>query len=113
MPKVKLEALQPGMVVTADVKNMDDMLLIPAGCELSEKHINILQSWGVTDVEVDSAGSGDASKDPLQQLAPEVLERLKEETKALFWSLNLNNAVEQEVYNLVLRRRVRQMSARA
>jgi hypothetical protein len=57
MIRVKSEALQPGMIVARDVKNIDGMLLAPLGCQLSERQIDILQAWGVVEVEVE-AGSG-------------------------------------------------------
>ncbi len=111
MPKIKLDALREGMLVTADVKNLDDMLLIPAGCTLSQKHIEILHSWGVADVEVDTAGQGDESSDPLLRLPPETADKLAKDLKALFWRFDADDPVQQEVYSIVLRRKARQMVA--
>lgn len=112
MPKAKLESLQPGMVVTVDVKNMDDMLLIPAGCTLTEKHINILQSWGIPEVQVETAGAAEDNSDPLQRLAPEVLEKITTELKEKYWHFDENNQVEVEVFNLILRRKAKQLAGK-
>jgi hypothetical protein len=69
MPRIKTESLQEGMVVSCDVKNIDNMLLIPAGCNLTERQINILQAWGVAEIDIqDSKALEDA--DPLAKLAP-------------------------------------------
>ena len=110
MPKIKSELLKEGMVVTTDVKNMDDMLLIPAGGTLSQKHINILQAWGVTEINVEAAGESDAaSADPLAQLPPEVASRLMAEIQGLFWKLDEADPVQMEIFRLVLQRKARQL----
>jgi hypothetical protein len=109
MPKIKLESIQEGMVVASDIKNLDDMLLIPAGCTLSEKHINILHAWGISEVNVEAGGDVKELADPLQRVPPEMLARMREELKARFWKFEENNAVHQELFRLLLQRRVRQL----
>src|ERR1039457_7017394 len=42
MIRLKSEALQPGMVVARDEKNLGGMPLAPSGCELSVNSINKL-----------------------------------------------------------------------
>ena len=70
MIRVKSEVLQPGMIVARDVKNIDGMLLAPAGCELSERQIGILQAWGVAELEVEAGADMAQAHDPLAQLPP-------------------------------------------
>jgi hypothetical protein len=107
MPKIKTEQLQEGMVVAAEVKNMDNMLLLPAGCKLTQKHINILEAWGVPEVTIENAGQAPEPVNPLAQMSPADLARLTVQTKALFWELDLGNPVQAAVFNGVLRRRAR------
>ena len=109
MPKVKTELLQPGMVVAADVKNMDNMLLMPAGCELTDKHIHILNAWGIAEIQVQACDGADESGDILQKLAPEVRQRLTAELEAIFWEPIDINPVQREIFELVLRRKARQL----
>ena len=111
MPKLKIDQLQEGMVVAVDVRNMDDMLLLPAGCELAEKHIGILEAWGVTDVEVQSVDNVTDGTNPLAKLPPEETARLTEETKAIFWQLDESSPVQMQVFDLVLRRAARRFLA--
>jgi hypothetical protein len=111
MPKLKIEQLQEGMVVSVDVRNMDDMLLLPAGCTLAEKHIGILEAWGVTDVEVEAADELADGTNPLSKLSPEEAARLTEETKAIFWQLDEASPVQMQVFDLVLRRAARRSLA--
>jgi hypothetical protein len=108
MPNVKLESLQEGMIVAADVRNLDNMLLIPAGCALSGRQIAILSSWGIADIQVEACGDSEDLGDLLQQLPPETLEQFTRDLKAAFWELADESPVQQEVFNLVLRRRAKQ-----
>jgi hypothetical protein len=105
MPQVKTESLKEEMVVTRDVKNIDNMLLIPSGTTLTERHINILQAWGVAEIEVKDSPAGDAANDPLAKLSPEELAKLTDEVKARFWKPDETNPIFTEVFNIILRRR--------
>lgn len=106
MPKVKIDAVKEGMVVSADVKNIDSMLLVPAGCTLTERQIDILNAWGVAEIEVVLA-EGCADADPLANVSPEELAKLTAEIKARFWKVDETNPVFMEIFNLVLQRRLR------
>jgi hypothetical protein len=112
MPNVKLESLQQGMIVTSDVRNLDNMLLIPAGCALTDRQINILNSWGIAEIQVEALGDPEDSADPLLLVPPETLEQMKGELRAAFWEPRDTGPVEEEVFNLVLRRRARQILER-
>jgi hypothetical protein len=107
MPRIKTELLQAGMVVLSDVKNIDGMLLIPAKGTLSERQINILQAWGVAEIDVtDSETISDP--DPLAKLSPEELSRLTQEVKSRFWRPDESNPVFAEIFKLMLQRRAGQ-----
>ena len=99
------------MIVADGVKNMDSMLLIPAGCTLSERHINILQAWGINEVEVRADANTAEAGDPLAKLPPEVVQRLTAEVRGYFWKLDESNLVAMEIFKLILqqvaRRRAR------
>jgi hypothetical protein len=95
------------MVVTGDVRNLDNMLLIPAGCALSERHINILCAWGIAEIQVEACEAAEDSRDLLQELPPGRLEQLTQELAATFWEPVDKGPVQQEVFNLVLRRQAK------
>lgn len=106
MPRIKTEQLKEGMVVITDVKNMDDMLLIPAGAKLTTRQIGILQAWGVLEIDVKSA-DGAGNTDILSKLPPETLAKLTAETKAIFWRPDDNDQVFAELLRLLLSRRIK------
>ena len=104
MVRVKSEELQPGMVVAGDVKNIDGMLLAPAGCELSERQIDILQTWGVTEVEIEASEEQARARDPLSQLPPETLAKITADLRARFWRPDEFGPVPAEIFKLMLLR---------
>lgn len=110
MPRIKTELLQEGMIVSSDVKNIDNMLLIPNGCKLTARQIGILQAWGVTEIEVASGGPGEDT-DQLTKMAPEALEQLSAEVRAAFWKADDADPVFAEVFKLILRRRANRPKA--
>jgi hypothetical protein len=91
------------MVVESDVKNIDDMLLIPAGCNLTERQINILQAWGVVEIDIQCTPALEQS-DPLAKLPPEAVEKLAAEVKSLFWQPDDANPIFAEIFKVMLRR---------
>ncbi|MBI5383496.1 MAG: hypothetical protein HZA90_02275 [Verrucomicrobia bacterium] len=106
MPKLKTDLLREGMIVGADVKNIDSMLLIPSGASLTERQINILRAWGVEEVDVKASGDFTDAGDFLLQLPAEEAARLTSETKGLFWRLDGSNAVQMEIFKHILERKV-------
>jgi hypothetical protein len=109
MPRVKTGNLKEGMVVAKDVKNIDDMLLLPAKCALSSRQIDILKSWGVAEIDVEASDLIE-NQDPLAKLPPEVVAKLSAEVKARFWRADESTTVFAEVFKLMLWRQARKVS---
>ncbi len=107
MIRLKSEELQPGMVVARDVKNIDGMLLVPSGCELSERQIGILQAWGVTELEIEASAEQAKAHDPLAQLLPGLAEKLTADLRARFWQPDDFGPVPAEIFKLMLLRQAR------
>ena len=104
MPRIKTEQLEEGMVVSSDVKNIDNMLLIPSGCQLTKRQIGILQAWGVTEIDVASGGK-EGDTDVLTKLSEEELQLLKLEVRNRFWRVDDADPVFNELFQILLRRR--------
>lgn len=109
MIRLKSEALQPGMRVARDVKNIDGMLLVPSGCQLSERQIGILQAWGVAEVEVDAGEEIAKALDPLERLLPAQRASLTAELRARFWKPDDFGPVPAEIFRLMLLRQARRL----
>ena len=62
MPLLSLSQLRPGMALAADAESPDGNHRLTAGLPLTEKHLRLLRSWHLREVEVAplDAGEGDA-----------------------------------------------------
>jgi hypothetical protein len=106
MPRIKTEQLKEGMTVVTDVKNMDDMLLIPAGAKLTVRQIGMLQAWGVLEIDVKTS-DGAGNTDVVSKLPPETLAKLSADTRAIFWKPDDNDPVFAEIFKLLVQRRIK------
>ena len=106
MPRAKTDTLTEGMIVAADVMNIDNMLLIPAGSALTERQISILQAWGVDEIDVQGSPTLEAA-DPMAALSPEEVAKLSDEVRGLFWHADDSNPVFQVIFKAMLQRRAR------
>lgn len=83
MPKVSLKEVAVGMVLAADTVNRNGMVLLKQGVAITERHINVLKTWGVTHIDIE----GDDNETPMQELLaahPEYLEEANQEAEKLF-----------------------------
>jgi hypothetical protein len=53
MGRVSASNLQPGMVLAEDVKTFQGQLLLPQGTVLTEKYVEKLMAWGVSEAEIE------------------------------------------------------------
>lgn len=111
MPRIKTDVVEEGMVVATDVMNIDNMLLIPAGCVLTERQIGILQAWGVGEIDVDASQTPEDA-DPLATLPPEVVTRMAAEVKGRFWQPDDSNPVFAEIFKVMLQRHARRAAGK-
>ncbi len=57
MALIDVSRAHAGMVLTADVLDMRGRILIPAGAELSDKHVRALPAWGIQRLDVKGDGA--------------------------------------------------------
>lgn len=59
--KVSIDKLQEGMVLSGDLLNLNDELLLAAGTVLTGRHLRILKTWGVRTVPI--VGADESSEE--------------------------------------------------
>ena len=52
MATLQIDALEVGQTIIRDVKNSQGQLLIRSGTVIQERHLMLLKSWGVNEVEI-------------------------------------------------------------
>ena len=116
MPTLHTDDLLPGMVAARDVKDRSGRLLLREGCELTERSMKVLRSWGIATVEVQEdestrAKGTDESAKPRRQLDPVLVAKAREEVDTRFVHVEMNHPAAQALYKAIIERAVRRLSA--
>lgn len=88
------------MVLAADIMDKRGRLLVPAGKELSEKHVRALPAWGVSRIEVEGDDIAGAI-----ELEPWAVDQATIEIDALFGRVNREHPLFQALTPVVVERR--------
>jgi len=81
---LNLEDVQPGMVLAGDVTDDRGRLLLRRGNALTEKHLRIFKTWGVTQIDIEGVEREEIEALALAQLDPVRLEEAQTVAKELF-----------------------------
>ena len=49
---VKIDNIEPGMIIDRDVTNPQGAVLLKKGCEITERHINVFRTWGIGSIYI-------------------------------------------------------------
>lgn len=66
--------LDAGLVLASDVRNLDGQVLFRKGLKIADRHIEILQMWGILAVEVEG-GDEPAAAARIEKFSDLVLEK--------------------------------------
>ena len=80
MAWVHVDQAKPGLALSAPVKDRMGRLLIPAGAELSERHVNALSAWGIEGIEIEA----DEAPEPEVEVSPEIEAAARAELQVVF-----------------------------
>ena len=113
MITVPVQSLKPGRVLAADVKNAHGQLLIKKAMEVTEKHLRVLKSWGVVEVQVEGDPSDTTDELVVEQFSPEILEQARTEVLARMRHNSIEHPAIDELVRLGVQRRARQLTGAA
>ena len=81
MLQKKTSELQTGLKLAADVCNLDGQILFRKGAEVTPRHIEILQMWGIPTVEVEGGiEAGHAGQ--IEQFSQLIVEKAEQQVAA-------------------------------
>ena len=52
MPVIKVEDMEPGMILAADAVCLNGRVLLRAGATLSEQNLKIFRTWGLSEANI-------------------------------------------------------------
>lgn len=95
------------MTLKADVCDRSGRLLLPAGAELSGKHLKVFQTWGVSEADIVIDGDEDAEITPSPATGdPEVIAAAQEEVERLFVHNDPGHPLIKELIRICVSRKV-------
>jgi hypothetical protein len=107
MGTVNISGLEPGMVITVDVKDRLGRVLLGAGKEITEKHIRLFKMWGVTEAEVKGVAQDDVAAREAAAFDPEQVQAAEQMTRDLFVHAGQEHPAMKELARLAILRRMR------
>jgi hypothetical protein len=82
--RILTDNLAPGMILGADVRDRSGRLLLGTGTELSERHLFILRTWGVVEVEIAGAQEGGDDSKSANTIDPALWAAIERKIAPLF-----------------------------
>jgi hypothetical protein len=98
---VPLEELETGTVLAEPVFNRFGQLLMDKGARISDRHLNVFKTWGITRVLIE----GERDQEAVPVISQEIRNRAEARiNKRLFW--RPNNPMEEEIIHLAVEQAV-------
>ena len=98
MGYISVENIRQGMVLSEDVRDINNRLLLSKDQEITNKQIRILKIWGVTAVNVVDEEEIEKKEEPY--VSPEVIEKVLDKTKKIFKNVDLDHPAMSEIFRL-------------
>lgn len=102
---VNIDNLSAGMVLKSDVCDRSGRMLLPAGVELTEKHLQIFRAWGVVEAEIVGDSDGDGTAPGIEEIDSEALAAAEALVKPLFLHNDLEHPAIKELLRICIARR--------
>lgn len=102
MPVIDINTIKPGMVLRTDVTDNSGRLLLLAHTAITEKHLQVMRTWGV--YQVDIATREESEPACATVIQEEQLTSAKLIADEQFHMANLDHPAMQIIYQLALER---------
>ena len=99
MAKINLSDLTPGMELASSVVNKNGNLLLKEAIVLSEKHIRILKTWGVTEADIKGYDKEKIEEDAYAFLSDEEIQDIESQLLNRFPDIS-SNVVMTEIFRI-------------
>ena len=110
MGLISLNDIKPGMILASEVKDRAGRVLLAAGQEITEKHLKIFKTWGVSDANIEGASQEDMVSQDLVDVDPEIHAKAEEYITAKYRHAGTPHPGLKELARLAVIRRVREMT---
>lgn len=109
MGLILVSDLKKGMVLACEVSNKHGNTLLEKGDTLSEKHIMLLKSWGITEADIEGFDRDQVEERERETLSMAVAESIEEDLKNLFPDFG-DNPLMSELRRIVRKFKIKNQS---
>jgi hypothetical protein len=82
MGTISVDKIRPGMVLEKPVTTAQGKMLLPAGTVISDRHLYLFKSWGISGADIE--GAGESQEDDFSDLTDEERESVEHLIYMLF-----------------------------
>ena len=93
MGLVKINQIEPGMVLAEDLKDRKDRFLLPGGASLTTKHIKTLKMWGVIEANIEGIVAEDVEDTAISKIDPATIEMAEKIVHERFYYSNIDSFI--------------------
>lgn len=88
------------MVLAADAVHLNGRVLLNAGACLTEKHVRIFRTWGLTEALIEGVAGEQAANSAIQNIDPETVMQAELALKKSFAHMDMNFAPVAELFRM-------------
>jgi hypothetical protein len=98
---ISIERLESGMVLAEPIYNRFGQVLLNKGVRISDRHLNVLKTWGIPQVLVEDGQSTEKQFEINEEMRNRALAKIN---KRLFWTPK--TPLEEEIIQLAIQQAV-------
>lgn len=106
MGNIAIENIETGMILAGDVHDRSGRMLLGAGVELTQKHLVIFRTWGVSEADIVGLGSDESADQLPTDVDPEDLAAAEQALASLFRHTDQKHPAIIELMRLAALRKV-------
>jgi len=107
--RVNLEDLVPGMVLAEDAVHMNGRVLLSAGSCLTDRHLKIFKTWGLTEAYIRGASDNQPGHKALRNIDPEIVQQATVAVSPYFDHMDRDSEIVAELFKICVRNRAETM----
>jgi hypothetical protein len=102
MSTVQLDELEPGMVLAADAVCLNGRVLLRAGVALTEQHLKIFRTWGLSEADIEGADAEKIFEKKLADADPQIVEKERLALNERFRHADISHPLISELFRWCL-----------
>jgi len=106
MAVLQIDQLQPGMVLASDAVCLSGRVLLRAGAALTEQHLRIFRTWGLSEADIEGVDETEIHEKKLSAADPALVEKMRTKIQDRFRHTDNTLPLMIELYHFALEQAV-------